>query len=114
MKPILLCIFGLLLFTACQHESAPYEKLLSKEEGTLSILVVSDELDTLLGEELVDTGIERLVTTIHETTTLDLDQNEYGLELEKKPAFIVFTNKKKIFTTYSKHELLIFLKEYKK
>ncbi len=115
MKHILLFFCAFFLLSACENgASISYEKFLSEEEDSLSILVVDNRLDHFAIGEMEDQGIEKLVTKVHQTTSLDLNGNKYDLELEKKPAYVVFTNKEKIFTTYSKDELFNFLREYKK
>jgi hypothetical protein len=115
MKRILLFFCVISLLFACENAaSGSFGKFLSDEEGTLSILIVDYSLDNFSIEEVKSQGIEKLVTNVHQTTTLNVNSNEYGLELEKKPAYIIFTNKEKIFTTYSKDELFNFLREYKK
>ena len=115
MRRILIFCCAVFLLSACESKtSAAYEDFLSKNEDTLSILVVENSLDNFSIEEFETNGIERLVSTVHQTTVMDIKSNEYGLELEKKPAYVLFTNKDKIFITYSKDELFKFLRDYQK
>lgn len=115
MKQLILFFSTLLLLSACRNaEDAGYSEFFSNDENTLSILVVSNRLDNISSGEMESEGIEKLVAKIHETTSLDIKNNKYDLELDKKPAYVVFSNEEMLYTTYSKDDLYSFLKDYKK
>lgn len=115
MKRIIVLLSTLLIIGGCRSESeVGYNAFFSDEKDTLSILVVDVSLDNFSATELEAHGIDNLITKVHQTTSLDLEDNKYGLKLKEKPAYVVFTNDQMIYTTYSKDDLFSFLKDYKK
>ncbi|MFC0273569.1 hypothetical protein ACFFIX_19445 [Metabacillus herbersteinensis] len=113
---ILLTFFSvILLLSACANGSEKgYKNFLSDDEDTLSILIVDYSLNNSSIEEIEAQGIEKLITKVYQSTTLDIKDDKYDLGLKNKPAYVVFNNKEIVYKTYSEASLFDFLKSYNK
>ncbi|MCF6137817.1 hypothetical protein [Pseudalkalibacillus berkeleyi] len=99
-----------------ESEKVATHPLFSDDKSKYSLLVVDDtgKYETFAWHEWTDENKIRSIGTIHGRKSLTDINNQYKfLELEKTPAFVVFTTKEIVLTTYSEEELIAFLKSNK-
>lgn len=92
-------------------EPEPIHPLFSADKNKYSLLIVEETEITDHNKWKEENKITN-VKTIHGRNSLEDTNGEYKfLDLEKSPAYVVFDTKDVVFKTYSKEELIKFLKE---
>ncbi|MRG87539.1 hypothetical protein [Salinibacillus xinjiangensis] len=91
--------------------------LISKDEGSLSLLIVDENKQQFDWKEFnqkvfVENGIRQNVSTSKSVDSLESINEKYKfLNLEKSPAYVVFDHKEMIYKTYNLEDLIEFLKQ---
>lgn len=111
-KGILLLLSMMLIITGCSTlQQEPYSRLLSKEEGSYSLVIVGHE-QSIDFQALENYDINKRVTTIINEHSLELfNRDDSALNVQKAPAFLVFDTEKEVFRSYDFEELIRFLQE---
>lgn len=102
----------MLIITGCSTlQQEPYSRLLSKEEGSYSLVIVGHE-QSIDFQALENYDINKRVTTIINEHSLELfNRDDSALNVQKAPAFLVFDTEKEVFRSYDFEELIRFLQE---